>query len=95
MNEKPSKAIALNYEADQESAPKVTAKGKGYIADNILKKAEENNIPIQKDASMVELLSQLNINEQIPEELYHVVAEVFAFIYQTDQQAKNSNSMKK
>ncbi|WP_079480206.1 EscU/YscU/HrcU family type III secretion system export apparatus switch protein [Halobacillus salinus] len=88
MNEKRKEAIALSYQSEQASAPKVVAKGKGYVAGNILEKAKENDVPVQEDASLVELLSELNINEQIPEELYHVVAEVFAFIYRSDQNFK-------
>ncbi|MBA2174128.1 EscU/YscU/HrcU family type III secretion system export apparatus switch protein [Halobacillus locisalis] len=88
MNEKRREAVALSYQSEQAAAPKVVAKGKGFIADNILEKANDHDVPVQQDASLVELLSELNINEQIPEELYHVVAEVFAFIYKSDQQFK-------
>lgn len=85
MTEKRKKAAALKYEAEADYAPKVSATGKGIIADEIIKKAKENNIPIIEDASLVELLAELNINEVIPEELYQAVAEVFAFIYRADQ----------
>lgn len=80
-------AIALGYEANNDHAPRVLAKGKGIIAESILEKAEANGVPIQQDASLVELLGKLNINETIPEELYQAVAEVFAFIYKTNQEA--------
>ncbi|MEW9108574.1 MAG: EscU/YscU/HrcU family type III secretion system export apparatus switch protein [Cytobacillus gottheilii] len=80
-------AVALSYDQSSESAPKITAKGSGYIAENILEKARENDIPIQQDASLVELLGNLNINENIPEDLYQAVAEVFAFIYRADKAA--------
>jgi flagellar biosynthesis protein len=89
MNKSKREAIALSYQSDK-SAPEVVAKGKGYIAENILKAAKDHQIPVQEDASLVELHSELNINEQIPEELYHVVAEVFAFIYKVDQEQKKS-----
>ncbi|RDW19472.1 hypothetical protein CWR48_07030 [Oceanobacillus arenosus] len=85
MTEKRKKAAALKYEAEADYAPKVSATGKGIIADEIIKKAKENNIPIIEDATLVELLAELNINEVIPEELYQAVAEVFAFIYRADQ----------
>ncbi|WP_208592458.1 EscU/YscU/HrcU family type III secretion system export apparatus switch protein [Gracilibacillus suaedae] len=81
------RAAALQFDAEMDVAPKVTATGKGYVAEEILDRAKKNNIPIQSDPSLVELLSELNINEQIPEELYQVVAEVFAYIYQVDQKA--------
>ncbi|MDL4840047.1 EscU/YscU/HrcU family type III secretion system export apparatus switch protein [Aquibacillus rhizosphaerae] len=82
------KAAALSYEGKKDIAPKVTASGKGYVAENIINKAKENNVPIQEDSSLVALLSELNINESIPEELYLAVAEVFAFIYQADKNIK-------
>lgn len=85
MNEKPRKAASLRYNQDKDFAPIVGAAGKGYIADEIIKLAEENNIPIVEDTSLAEILAELNINEYIPEELYQLVAEVFAFIYQTDK----------
>lgn len=78
-------AVALSYNPEEADAPKVIAKGKGKIAENILSKAGEYNIPIQEDPSLLELLGQLDINESIPEELYQAVSEVFAYIYHVDQ----------
>lgn len=86
------KAVALRYDKDKASAPIVSAKGKGYIAEEILKRAKKADIPIQEDKSLVALLSELNINEQIPDELYHAVAEVFSYIYHIDQQQKEKLS---
>ncbi|MBU8877815.1 EscU/YscU/HrcU family type III secretion system export apparatus switch protein [Bacillus sp. FJAT-29790] len=80
-------AVALTYDSYGQNAPHIAAKGKGLIAENILEKAKEYSIPIQQDPSLVELLGKLNINEQIPTELYQAVAEVFAFIYKADQVA--------
>ena len=84
---KRKEAIALRYDEKQADAPTVIAKGKGQMADQILKEAMDHQIPIQEDPTLVELLSKLNINDKIPEELYKAVAEVFAFIYQADRQA--------
>lgn len=78
-------AVALSYDPDAGDAPKVTAKGRGKIAENILEKAKEHDIPIQEDPSLVEILGQLNVNESIPEELYQAVSEVFAYIYHVDR----------
>lgn len=89
MNEKQFKrkeAVALTYQPETSDAPKVIAKGKGKIAENILVRAAENGIPIQEDVSLMELLGKLDINESIPEELYQAVAEVFAFVYQLDRE---------
>ncbi|NHM29778.1 EscU/YscU/HrcU family type III secretion system export apparatus switch protein [Neobacillus terrae] len=80
-------AVALGYNQNAEDAPGVLAKGKGIIAENIIDRARENQVPIQEDPSLIDLLSKLNINESIPEELYQAVAEVFAFIYKTDKEA--------
>lgn len=79
-------AVALSYESATDAAPKVLAKGKGFVADQIIERARDHQIPIQEDASLVELLGQLTINEKIPEELYQAVAEIFAFVYRIDQQ---------
>lgn len=79
-------AVALSYTPGESDVPKVIAKGKGKIAENILMKAEEYDVPIQEDPSLLELLGQLDINESIPEELYQAVSEVFAYIYHVDQQ---------
>lgn len=86
---KRKEAVALSYDISKDFAPKVVAKGKGEVADNILEKAKEFNIPIQEDQTLVELLGQLEINEKIPEELYQAVAEIFAFIYRIDKSMKD------
>ncbi|WOV86134.1 EscU/YscU/HrcU family type III secretion system export apparatus switch protein [Sporosarcina oncorhynchi] len=78
-------AIALSYDPNVGEAPKVIAKGRGKIAENILAKAEEHDVPIQEDPTLVELLGQLDVNETIPEQLYQAVAEVFAYIYHVDR----------
>ncbi len=72
-------AVALQY--DGVSAPKVTAKGKGYIADEIIALARENDIPIQDKPELVQILSKVDIGQEIPEVLYRAVAEVIAFAY--------------
>lgn len=86
--ERRKKAVALQYDQSKDSAPKVTASGSGYVAENILEKAKKHNVPVQEDETMVELLAQLDINEKIPEELYRAVAEVFAYIYKADKDFK-------
>ena len=78
---KPQKAVALKYDKEKGDAPKVVAKGKGEIANNIIKLAQEHDIFIKKDADLVELLSKIELNKEIPPMLYKAVAEVFSFIY--------------
>ncbi|MTI63170.1 EscU/YscU/HrcU family type III secretion system export apparatus switch protein [Methylophaga sp.] len=73
------RAIALQY--DGENAPIVTASGEGAIAEEILRIAREHNIPLREDALLAELLSELNLGEEIPPMLYRVIAEVIAYAY--------------
>ena len=75
------KAAALSYEKGKANAPKVSAKGEGTVAKNIIKIAELHNIPIKKDEDLIELLSKVELDEEIPSEMYKAVAEVFSFIY--------------
>ena len=75
------KAVALKYDIEKDNAPKITAKGKGETASNIIKIAKENNIPIKEDADLIELLSQIDIDKEIPSSMYKAVAEIFSFIY--------------
>lgn len=81
------KAVALTYNPEQGEAPVVVAKGHGQIAERILEKAKESGVPIQEDVSLVEVLSKLDIDQQIPPALYQLVAEVLSFVYKADQRA--------
>jgi len=83
----PQKAVALKYEPEQGSAPTLVAKGQGVIADEIMRRALENGVPVQEDSSLVEVLSKLDLNQEIPPELYKLVAEVLSFIYRSDRRA--------
>jgi len=75
------KAVALNYDIEVDKAPKVIAKGKGELARNIIKIAEENEVPIKKDEDLIELLSAIDIDKEIPDSMYKAVSEIFSFIY--------------
>ncbi len=72
-------AVALHY--DGEGAPRVTAKGRGPVAEQILALAREHNVPIQQQPDLVRLLSKVDLGEEIPEALYMAVAEVIAFAF--------------
>ncbi|MBF8438139.1 EscU/YscU/HrcU family type III secretion system export apparatus switch protein [Halanaerobiaceae bacterium Z-7014] len=85
-NNREQQAAALGYDLEKDSAPKILAKGKGDIAEKILKKAEENNIPIQTDKDLVKTLLALEIGQEIPVDLYQVVAEILAFIYSLEEE---------
>jgi flagellar biosynthesis protein len=82
------KAIALRYNEDESTAPKVIASGKGLIAEKIIKTAREAGIHIQEDANLVELLSKVPVGDEIPVELYQTVAEVLAFVYKVNEKFK-------
>lgn len=75
------KAAALQYDQLLNNAPKIIAKGEGNVAKNIIKIAQDNNLPIKKDEDLIELLSQLDIDKEIPTDMYKAVAEIFSFIY--------------
>ncbi|REE94395.1 flagellar biosynthesis protein [Paenibacillus taihuensis] len=81
------KAVALKYEPSERIAPVVVAKGQGRIAESILEKATESGVPIQQDKSLVEVLSKLDLDQEVPPELYTLVAEVLSFVYRSDQRA--------
>ncbi len=79
--EKPDQITTVALMYDGENTPIVTAKGSGNIAEEILKIASENNIPLHEDADLVQLLSQLELGDEIPRALYVTVAQVIAFAY--------------
>ncbi|MCC5810619.1 MAG: EscU/YscU/HrcU family type III secretion system export apparatus switch protein [Ectothiorhodospiraceae bacterium] len=72
-------AIALQY--DGLGAPTVTAKGIGELAERIVALAQAHDVPLESDRTLARLLSTLELDEEIPPELYRVVAEVIAFAY--------------
>jgi flagellar biosynthesis protein len=75
------KAVALRYEQDNDAAPRLVAKGTGEMARRIIERASQNGVPLREDPGLAELLSVLELEAQIPPELYRSVAEVLAFIY--------------
>jgi flagellar biosynthesis protein len=84
MGHKPKddlQAVALRYEPQEDDAPKVAAKGRGYLAEKILEIARVHNIPIREDKNLVQILSRLDLNQEIPPEVYRAVAEILAFVY--------------
>ncbi|QHQ62219.1 flagellar biosynthesis protein FlhB [Anaerocolumna sedimenticola] len=83
-NPKNKTAIALGYNPD-EAAPKIIATGKGYLADKILRKANENKIPVHKDEQLAATLSKLDVGDYIPPELYDVVSEILLFVDNMDR----------
>lgn len=86
MDKSEKKVAALKYKQGDEAAPRLAAKGKGFLAEKILEIAKEHKIPIRKDADLVEVLEKLEVDQEIPLEIFAVVAEIFAYIYKTNQQ---------
>lgn len=84
MSDKPSlkDTLAVSLEYSGDSAPRVTAKGAGHLAQQIIELARQHNIPITQDTELTELLSQVELNEQVPPALYEAVAQVLVFAYQ-------------
>jgi len=79
--DKRKKVAALKYKPQEDAAPKVVAKGSGSIADKILEVAREHKIPLKEDSQLVEVLSTIDLNREIPPELYKAVAEILVFVY--------------
>ena len=75
------KAVALKYKPLEDKAPKVTAKGAGVVAEKIIALAKKHGIPVKDDPDLVEVLSKLDIEAEIPAGVYVAVAEILAFIY--------------
>lgn len=77
----PRQAVALRYRPKEDDAPKLVAKGRGYVAEKILELARQYNIPVREDKNLLQVLSRLDLDQEIPPEVYRVVAEILAFIY--------------
>ena len=82
-------AAALKYDQQKDGAPKVVARGRGGIAEKIIELARKNHVPIKNDPGLVQILSKLDIDEQIPVELYRAVAEILAFVYSTNNRYRD------
>jgi flagellar biosynthesis protein len=87
MIDERKKAVAIKYEST-DNAPKVVAKGRGYIADKIIQLAKQHGVPLKEDEALVEILSKLDIYEEIPIELYKAVAEILVFVYKLKGKVK-------
>lgn len=87
-------AVAVKYDVQKGRAPRIMATGKGAVAEMILQVAEEHRVPFYEDPSLSELLSKLELDSEISPELYTLVAEVLAFVYQLDKLAKKRRAVK-
>ena len=83
-----TKAVALEYDKKSGEAPKVTASGKGALAEQILQVAFERGIKVRQDAELVDILSLVEVDSPIPLEAFAAVAEILAYVYQANAGAK-------
>ena len=81
------RAVALRYDQSRDSAPKVVAKGRGLIAQEIIALAKEHQVQVHEDADLAAVLSSLELAAEIPPELYQAVAEILSFVYRLNQLA--------
>ena len=79
--EKRKQAVALRYRPDKDTAPRVAAKGSGLVAEKIIELARKHGIPVKDDPDLLEVLSKLEIEEEVPPTVYVAVAELLAFVY--------------
>ena len=82
---KRKKAVALSYDAAEDISPKVLAKGAGHLAEKIIEKGKEEALPVYQDEKLVNDLTRLDIGDNIPPELYEIVAQVLIFIGDLDK----------
>lgn len=85
--DKNKQAVALEYDKESEGAPTVSAKGKGYIAEQIIALAKEHGVEIREDKDLVNILAKIDIGTPIPVEAYSAVAEILAYIYKANNAA--------
>lgn len=82
------KAAALTYDINS-SAPRVTAVGMGKIAEKIIETAEENKVPVVYNKELTDMLTKVDIGDEIPYELYDIVAKVIAYVMDVDNNLKS------
>lgn len=81
----PKRVVALRYDPARDSAPKVVAKGKGLVAEQILAVAKRNAVPMREDVNLVRVLSGLKLDQEIPPEVYQAVAAILAFLHRVNR----------
>jgi flagellar biosynthesis protein len=92
MLQKRRRAAALGYNVDRDNAPRLLARGEGHIAGKILEIARREGIPIHENAALVDILSRLDIEREIPPDLYRVVAEIIAFVFRVQAAAAGTRA---
>ena len=96
MNEKNRKtprrkiASALKYDMNEDNAPHVVAMGQGYVAEKIVEQGKKSGVAVVEDKPLADMLQNLSVGDEIPEELYHAVAEILVFIGDLDREYTNA-----
>lgn len=85
MAKEQKKAAALKYDPAMDMAPIITAIGQGFVADSIIRAAEEHDVPVIEDSALAEALSKFSVGDAIPPALYEAVAQVLLFILSADE----------
>lgn len=83
--DKLKQAVAIRYDKDEGAAPRVAAKGKGLVADQIIDLGKQHSVPVYQNKTLTSMLMAIEIDQEIPPALYTAVAEVLAYIYLLDQ----------
>lgn len=86
------KAVALKYDPAEDAVPVIAALGQGLIAENIIRIAEENDVPIKQDEAIADVLSKYSVGDSIPPALYEAVAQILVFVLSTDELAKKTGA---
>ena len=88
------KAIALRYDKNREQAPRVVAKGKGFLAQQIIDAAKAYGVPVYRNQSTASLLMAVELDQEVPPELYQVVANILAYVYKLDESMVGRSKMR-
>ncbi len=84
-------AVAVQYDRQTMVAPKVIAKGRGIVADNLVEQAVRHQVPVYQNKALASMLMALEIDREIPPDLYKAVAEVLVFVYRADSALGKQN----
>lgn len=88
LSNETKRAVAMAYRSSRDGAPRVIAKGSGVTAEAMISVAREHGVYVHQSPDLVNLLMQVNLDSEIPPELYQAVAEILAWLYAMDQAAK-------
>ena len=92
MNSALRHAAALSYQAEKNEAPQVVAKGKGAVAEQIIQRALAAGVPLLESEALAQALVKVDIDQNIPPQLYLAVAEVLAWVYRLEADVKSSSA---